>query len=125
MIGSPCYRVGLYSTRYSYQRGSDHPLPQLVSLAQHRDDLPGAVLTAVFVGHRFVHVGVEGLALGLDGRDALGLEDALQLAMDQGDALGPPGAGLFGRPILQRPVKVVEYVETAVNDAGRGGLIGA
>src|SRR5579859_2162036 len=110
---------------HPHQRGPDNSVTDTIALAHHADHLAGRVLIAVLVRHGFVQRGVESLALRLDALDALGVQDILQLALDEADAGGPFGQRghvVIGRAVLHGAVEVVQHIDKAAKDAG-GGIL--
>src|SRR2546426_4723102 len=78
---------------------------QLVAPLHLRDNL---AFVALYVGHGLVQARIEIQAFGFDRRDAGVLQQLLQLAVDQVDAVEP---GEAGQARVQRPKGALEVIE--------------
>src|SRR3990170_2476341 len=114
----PCslFRLSLALTDDDHRRAQD-AAAQLVPLLDDADDLAVLALTEHY---GFVDVRVERLAVGRDLRDAAHLQQRLELAVDEADAVQPGEAGKAGVDVLQRPLQVVDDGQEVDDQGGVG-----
>src|SRR3990170_1184062 len=104
----------------SDKRRPENSVVQDVSLPDHVDHVAIFDFVVVFVGQRFVEVGIETFSVSLDRFDAFGFEQCLELVVDQLDPLGPGLAFAFRRTILERPLQVIQDGQESGEDAAGG-----
>ena len=108
----PCLPLAL---PHDHHGRADDAVAEGVALLHDGDDL--ALLARRFAD-RFMHLGVEGAAVGLDLSDAGVLQDRLELAIDEPDAIDPGEAGQLGIDGAQRALQVVDERQQVEDQRG-------
>src|SRR5436190_9470209 len=94
--------------RHGDECRADDAVTEAVATPNLFDDLPVGVIRARDIGDRLVLARVErATRRGVDGADALALEELAELAVDRRDAFEPGVVGDGGRAGLDRTVEVV------------------